>query len=124
MSIGSSFKLARRDIDEPFENIRRVGFADAAQRAMSGLVGGNADSIHRIILDLIDAGHVERGGLNRMIHGISRAHIGDDLVVDTQDRAIFFERHFDVVNLIAPMAAIAHMLDPCLAPLDRPTELA
>ena len=40
-----------------------------------------------------------------------------------EHRAVFLERHLDVVNLIAPMAPIAHVLDPRLAPFDRPAEL-
>ena len=37
--------------------------------------------------------------------------------------AVFLERHLDVVNLIATVPAIAHVLDPRLAPFDRPAEL-
>ena len=41
-----------------------------------------------------------------------------------EHRAVFLERHLDVVNLIAAMAAVAHMLDPGLAPFDRPAQIA
>ena len=47
------------------------------------LLVDNAEGIDGVVLDLIDAGHVERGGLNRVIDGVGRAHVGDDLVFDT-----------------------------------------
>ena len=45
------------------------------------------------------------------------------LSLNGEHGTVFLERHLDIVNLVAAVAPVAHVLDPRLAPFDRPAEL-
>src|SRR5262249_3872033 len=106
------------DVHQALDDVRGVGLADAAERAVRRLVGGYAGRVDRVILNLIDAGHVERARHDRVVDGVSRAHVSDDLIPQPEDRAVFLECHLDVVDLVAAVAAVAHVLDAGLAPFN------
>ena len=91
---------------------------------MGRLVGGHAEGINRIVLDLINSRHIQGARHDGMIDRVGRAHIGDDLVSDAEHGAVFFERHLDVMNLIAPVTAVAQVLHARLAPFNRTGKLA
>src|SRR5690348_6091120 len=58
-----------------------------------------------------------------MVDGVGGSHVGDDLVSDAEHRAVFLQRHLDIMNLITAMAPVAQMFDPSLAPFDGSLEL-
>ncbi len=118
-------ELGRHLVDDPLDGVRRLGPPGSAVRVGGRLrrVDAGAGEVER--LHLVDARvheHAEQrcAGSDDLQVG---AHVGEEVDLHPDERAVAHDGHLDVLDLVAPVVRRHHVLAAGLRPLHRAAEL-
>ena len=116
----------RQLIHDPLDGVRRLRTAGAAVGVRRGLGGEDAGAGEVVARHLVDGREHEgpehrHAGRDQLQVG---AHVGEQLDLQSQQRAVLPRRDLDVLDLVAAVRGGLVVLAARLGPLDRAAELA
>jgi hypothetical protein len=125
-SIGSRPELGGELVHDPLDGVRRLGTARAAVgvgRRLGGEDAGAGEVVARHLVDRREHERPEHRHARRDELQVG-AHVGVQLDLEAEQRAVLAAGDLDVLDLVAAVRRGLVVLAARLGPLDRPAELA